>query len=140
MEDRPWSILKGQGGHVTIQEMASKTGLSKDTIRYWERIGLLVPERSPNGYRRYSPEDHQRLVLIQLAKQSGFTLKELPALLDRAVRRRLTFEDLHSVLKAQRERVNGKIRELTATRARIDRILRSCQRKGLIIEAVLKNE
>ncbi|MGL6028295.1 MAG: MerR family transcriptional regulator [Legionella sp.] len=64
-----------------IGEFAKMFGVGVETIRYYQRQGLLhVPENS--GIRRYSDQDIQRLKFILAAKKAGFTLKEIKALLD----------------------------------------------------------
>jgi MerR family mercuric resistance operon transcriptional regulator len=66
---------------MTIGEFSRHTGGNIETIRYYERIGLLpVPQRA-GRYRRYGPADVGRLVFIRRARQLGFTLDEVRALL-----------------------------------------------------------
>jgi len=61
-----------------MNELAKRTGLSKDTIRYYIKIGLLKPDRNPgNGYKLFDGKDIQRLRFICKAKYLGFTLKEI---------------------------------------------------------------
>jgi DNA-binding transcriptional MerR regulator len=62
---------------LRIGRLARLTGLSTDTLRHYERRGLLSPRRSPNGYRRYPPEAVDRVRLVQRALSVGFTLDEL---------------------------------------------------------------
>src|SRR5438552_17704061 len=75
-------------------ELARRAGVSPDTLRHYERRGLLPrPERSAAGYRRYSPEALRRVRLIRGALSLGFTVHELGAILadrdlGRAPRRR----------------------------------------------------
>ena len=58
----------------SIGEAAARTGVSADTIRYYERIGLLpAPPRSDGGYRRYSEEGLARIVFVRSAARFGFT-------------------------------------------------------------------
>jgi MerR family transcriptional regulator, copper efflux regulator len=65
---------------MLIRELASRTGLTIDTIRFYEKQGLLDEshfERSSNGYRHYSEPAIQRLKLIKLGQAAGFTLSEM---------------------------------------------------------------
>lgn len=65
---------------MLIKELAERTGVSIDTIRFYEKQGLLDNthfERSPNGYRHYSEVGLQRLQLIKLGQATGFTLSEI---------------------------------------------------------------
>jgi DNA-binding transcriptional MerR regulator len=66
-------------GTLRSGELARLTGVSTDTLRVYERRGLLSkPRRSANGYREYPPEAHVRVRLVQRALAIGFTLDELP--------------------------------------------------------------
>ena len=66
---------------MAIGELSRRTGGNIETIRYYERIGLLpVPERA-GRYRRYGAADVRRLVFIRRARELGFTLDEVRALL-----------------------------------------------------------
>jgi len=63
---------------MTVHEVARRVGVTLDAVRYYVRIGLLYPQRSPsNGYRLFSPEDIKRLRFILRAKKLGFTLTEI---------------------------------------------------------------
>lgn len=64
---------------MTIGELASATGLSRDTLRFYEKRGLLLPRRRGNGYRDYPPEAVQWLCYLRSAQQLGFTLAEIEA-------------------------------------------------------------
>ena len=65
---------------MTIGQLAQKTGYSKDTIRYYEKIGLITPamyRRLENGYKNYDSQLVPLLGMVTLAKHHGFTLPEL---------------------------------------------------------------
>ncbi|MGL5823445.1 MAG: MerR family transcriptional regulator [Nocardioides sp.] len=68
-------------GQLTIGQLAEQSGTPATKLRYYDRIGLLVPERTTNGYRRYLPDAVERLRLITLCQALGFTLAEIGALL-----------------------------------------------------------
>ena len=66
----------------TIREAAARSGISADTIRYYERIGVLPkPPRSEAGYRRYSDASVARIAFVRNAARFGFPLKELAGFL-----------------------------------------------------------
>lgn len=65
---------------MRIAEVASRSGVPATTLRYYERIGLLVAGRSENGYRHYSERDLERLAFITRAKQLDITLEDLAEL------------------------------------------------------------
>jgi MerR family transcriptional regulator, redox-sensitive transcriptional activator SoxR len=67
---------------LSIGEVASRAGLNTSAIRYYERAGLLPEAERISGQRRYSDEVTQRLDVIDVAKQAGFSLGEIRVLLD----------------------------------------------------------
>jgi DNA-binding transcriptional MerR regulator len=64
---------------MQIGELADATGISRDTLRYYEKRGLLVARRGGNGYRDYPPEAADWLRYIRTAQALGFTLQEIEA-------------------------------------------------------------
>lgn len=70
---------------MLISELAKKSGLSKDTIRFYKEIGLIEAQARPAGtriYMEFSPEMLERLVMITQGKSLGFTLNEMKHLLE----------------------------------------------------------
>ena len=70
-----------------ISELAVQVGLSRSTLLYYEKLGLISGKRLGNGYRIYSEDDSQRLLLIQRLQAGGLTLKECKACLDAKIER-----------------------------------------------------
>lgn len=67
---------------LTVSKLAEEVGTSSDTVRYYERIGLLpAPERSPAGYRLYDNDAVERVRFIKRAKRFGLRLEEVGELL-----------------------------------------------------------
>ncbi len=67
---------------ITIGKLSKQTGCNIETIRYYERIGLLFePPRTSGGYRIYDDDDLKRLNFIRRSRELGFTLKEVRELL-----------------------------------------------------------
>ncbi|MBQ1026784.1 MerR family transcriptional regulator [Micromonospora sp. C95] len=66
---------------MTIGELAGRFGLAPHVLRHWEAMGLLTPERQPNGRRRYQRKHAGQVGLILLGKEAGFSLGQLRALL-----------------------------------------------------------
>ncbi len=74
---------------IQIGDVADRTGLSLRSIRHYEEVGLLPePQRSPGGFRLYSQEAVERLLLIKRMKPLDFTLEEMRDLID--IRNRLS--------------------------------------------------
>jgi len=66
--------------HLTISEVARQVGLQASAIRYYEKIGILIPAERTSGQRRYDTTVLHRLAVIQRARQTGFTLDEIKEL------------------------------------------------------------
>lgn len=66
-----------------IGEVAARTGLSHRTMRHWEEAGLVIPSgRTDGGFRLYTEQDVERVLLIRRMKPLGFTIDEMKRLLD----------------------------------------------------------
>jgi len=68
-------------GLIAIGELARRTGLATSALRYYERAGLLSPTTRAGGRRHYASSSVERVALIQLCQDAGFTLREIRALL-----------------------------------------------------------
>src|SRR5262252_10839221 len=66
---------------VAIDELGRRTGLASSALRYYERAGLLSPTARARGRRHYASSSVERVALIQLCQDAGFTLREIRALL-----------------------------------------------------------
>lgn len=101
--------------HLTISQIACKSGFSPPTLRYYEEVGLLPgPRRGSNGYRRYTTDDLARLQFVKRAKLLDLSLQEIKDILAYAVDGRCgpLQERLVSLLEMKIVAVNEKIREL----------------------------
>jgi len=107
---------------MRIGELCAKTGLSKETVRYYERQGLLEnipqPNRS-NNYKVYSAVDLQRLNMIKHAKMLGFTLAEISEVLAVWVDDNFTAEQKQASLRRKLLQLEEKEAALTEFRARL---------------------
>ncbi|MGP3960098.1 MerR family transcriptional regulator [Nonomuraea sp. 3N208] len=66
---------------LSIGDLADRFGLPTHVLRHWESVGLLRPARRAGGQRSYGPADLERVALIRMGKEAGFTLGELCVLL-----------------------------------------------------------
>lgn len=111
---------------MRIGELCAKTGLSKETVRYYERQGLLEnipqPNRS-NNYKVYSAVDLQRLNMIKHAKMLGFTLAEISEVLAVWVDDNFTAEQKQVSLRRKLQQLEEKEAALTELRARLKNAL-----------------
>lgn len=67
---------------MKISEVAARSGIPASTLRYYERLGILAPDRSANGYRHFNENHLARLEFIDAAKQLGLELPEIRRLLE----------------------------------------------------------
>jgi len=74
--------MKGAWSMYRISALAQMVGLSRSTLLYYEKIGLIAARRQSNGYRSYSDKDVQRIKLFQKFQAGGLTLKECQACLE----------------------------------------------------------
>ena len=103
----------------TIGEVSAGSGVHVETIRYYERIGLMPkPARSANGRRSYDANAAARLGFIRRARDLGFALADISALLSLADNR-AACRDAHALATRHRDAIRAKIKELR----RLDRLL-----------------
>lgn len=115
-------------------QVTQKLKVNRETIRYYERIGLLkTVARDENGYRMYTEEDIERLQFIFMAKEYDFTLKEIEILLDKVFPkdRPLNQEELTQLVDHKLEELDKKIEELMLMRKVLDKI-----KKNVLINKV----
>lgn len=118
---------------MTIGQLAKKSGIGVESIRFYERCGLILqPERPSSGFRRYPEDVLARLQFIRGAKDLGFSLREIAELL--ALRRHPG--DSCQAVRAQAEtkvgEIDMKIRALRQMRGELMNLVDSCSGRGLI--------
>jgi len=100
-------------GRIAIGALSKHTGTNIETIRYYERVGLLpAPGRTAGGYRLYGPDHLKRLTFIRRARALGFSLAEVRRLLTLSDQRRRPCAEVRVVAAAHLEDVKGKIADL----------------------------
>jgi MerR family transcriptional regulator, copper efflux regulator len=100
---------------MLISELAKKSGLPIDTIRFYEKKGLLDGEqiqRRNNNYREYTEDSLERLKLIQRAKRLGFTLIEIQEWIEDLENNQLTVDQQRKILGQKLEQIEEHIHEL----------------------------
>lgn len=105
-------------------EVAAAAGISKETLRYYEKIGLIsVPIRQQNGYRNFDQHVLEELRFIQLAQTVGFTLNEIKLAIPSLKNPQPQCPLLRQAIATQLARVDDKIAELTAAKMKLTRWL-----------------
>lgn len=118
---------------MRIGELALRAEVGVDTVRYYERQGLLpVPERQASGYRSYGIGDAARLRFIRRAKGLGFTLGEIRELLALSDHRDSDMRDLHAVAREKLAHVEAKLAELVRMRDGLRSLVASCPGQGAL--------
>ncbi len=110
---------------MTIGRLARQAGVNIETIRYYQRRGLLAtPRKPPQGVRRYSGETLARLRFIKRAQELGFTLREIAGLLklgDGSCR------ETRAIAEHRLTDIETRIRDLQSMRATLDKLVRTCR-------------
>ncbi|OGI38277.1 MAG: MerR family transcriptional regulator [Candidatus Muproteobacteria bacterium RBG_16_64_10] len=112
----------------TIGALARTAGVNVETIRYYQRRGLLPkPGKPVAGYRRYPADTLARLRFIQRAQELGFTLREIGELLALGGG---SCRETQRLAEHKRADIAARIRDLQSMRRALDRLLRACHRGG----------
>jgi Hg(II)-responsive transcriptional regulator len=116
-----------RGDRLRIGEVASRARVNIQTLRYYERRGLLeAPERTGSGYREYPSETVRLIRFIRRAQDLGFMLKEiqeLVALRDAKGRKR---SDVRALAEAKMRDIDRKLAQLQAMRSALYTLVESC--------------
>jgi len=111
---------------MKILEFEKISGLTRDTIRYYERIGLLPkPNRGENGYRQYTERHLTILGFITRGKAIGFSLKEIQRGLERYLSQGQICPEFKQELEAKKRFFNERIQEDKAAVLHINKMLES---------------
>jgi len=114
-----------------IGQAAKAAAVGVETVRFYEREGLLPkPKRSGAGYRLYPPDTVARLRFIKQAKQLGFTLKEINELLSLRASSRANCGHVRARAERKRDEIDGKLRELRQMRRALNNLIKECTGEG----------
>ena len=113
---------------MQIGELAKKTGLNVETLRYYEKQGLLIPvSRTEAGYREYNHQSVKQVKFIQLAKSLGFTLAEVSELLTLKVEQdQRVCAEVKTIAEEKLREIEQKIKSLSLMRASLKEITDAC--------------
>ena len=113
---------------MRIGQLATQAGVNVQTVRLYERLGLLhAPRRSASGYREYTEDAIASIRFIKQAKELGFTLNDIKSLLDMRKRGSHTVADMRATARARLEVIDQKIKQLEQMRDAIQHGLASCK-------------
>jgi MerR family transcriptional regulator, mercuric resistance operon regulatory protein len=123
-------------------ELAAQAGVNVQTLRYYERRGLLEePERRASGYREYSPDAVRLIRFIKRAQELGFTLTEIEDLLRLRSNEDAACSEVRSAAEAKIGDIDHRIRQLRAMKRALGALVASCatessRRQCPILEAL----
>ena len=125
---------------MKIGELARQADVAIDTVRYYERQGLLpAPERTQSGYRSYAADDVARLRFIRRAKTLGFTLAEIRELLELSHRRGDDMAGMKAAAEQKLVDVEEKLAELQRIRGGLKALVASCPGHGALAQCPILN-
>ena len=123
---------------IGIGKLAARAGVSIDTVRYYERSGLLSPQaRLPSGYRRYSEMQASRLRFIRRAQELGFSLKDIRELLGISSQR-----DVARIKRAAEKKiqeVEDRMKALRRVRDALANLVATCPGHGRAADCPILN-
>jgi Hg(II)-responsive transcriptional regulator len=111
----------------TIGQLARSAGVGVETVRYYERQGLLEqPSRRPSGYRQYSLDSAVRLRFIRAAKELGFSLREIQELLGLRGGSEMACCEVREIVKVKVAAIEEKIAALNRIKEALEDLLADC--------------
>lgn len=110
---------------LTVNELARRANAPAHVVRYYTRIGLIEPSaQQENGYRLFVPKDAQRLHFIRIAKQLGFTLKEIREITRHAEHGESPCADVRRIIQRHIIENRVKIDEMQRLQSRMEKALK----------------
>lgn len=112
---------------LTIGKVARQAGVGVETVRFYERLGLIEePPRRQSGYRQYPPETISRIRSVKRAKELGFTLKEIKELLSLRASPRSRCADVRRCAEEKVEDIQQKVRDLQKMEKALTGLVAAC--------------
>ncbi len=113
---------------MKIGEVARKTGVKAETIRFYEREGILnAPPRTRSNYRNYGPAEAATLIFIRRARDLGFSIPDIRELLELSNEDDRSCAAVDSLARAHLDQVERKIAALQLMRDELSRMIASCE-------------
>ena len=114
----------------TIGQVAKQAGVNIETIRFYEREGLIPePPRKSSGYRQYSPEFVKRILFIKRSQTLGFSLKEIAELLALQVEPDTACDDIRERAETKLSDIETKIQTLKRMKAILGELIAACNQQ-----------
>ncbi len=132
-----------QQSELTIGRLARATNVNVETVRYYQRIGLISEPRKPrHGYRKYTYQTVSQIRFIKRAQQLGFSLREIADLLELGDGH---CRDVRMRAEKKRDKIDKQIRDLQALQDTLDQLISACNsgkdtHKCPIVETLLEQD
>ncbi len=111
---------------MNIGDVSERTGLPAKTIRYYEQIDLIKPQRDANGYRRFRDQDIHKLNFLGRARALGFTIQDCRTLLALYEDETRASADVKRVARQHLTQIEAKIADLNALRDTLGHLIEAC--------------
>lgn len=112
---------------MKIGEAAAASGCHLETIRYYERVGLMpAPARTTSGYRAYSPDEVERLRFISRGRELGFSLDEIRSLLRLNDDPTMSCCDVDAIAQTHLSVIRSRVAELQRIAVELERVIANC--------------
>jgi len=134
---------KSKQGKLTIGRLAKLVDVNVETIRYYQRIGLIDEPVTPlNGFRQYPVKTAENITFIKRAQRLGFSLKEISELLKIGDGH---CDDVRTRAEKKRNKIDDQIRDLQSLRGTLDKLICECnsgknEHHCPIVETLLNSE
>ena len=115
---------------MKITEAACASGLTAKTIRYYEKIGLVAPQRGPNGYRHFSSQEVRRLIFLGRARRLDFSLQDCHDLLMLSADTNRSSADVREIALRHLAQVDERAADLSLLREALQELVESCSGDG----------
>ena len=125
---------------LKIGDVATRSGLSVKTVRYYEDIGLLAPtvERSDSGYRLFAPSVINRLAFVKRAQSLGLSLSEIRDILNISDRGELPCDEVKQHLAMKVDEINQQIKALEILKSELQQLLNHWQDPPSVVQTDTK--
>ncbi|MBO6519999.1 MAG: Cu(I)-responsive transcriptional regulator [Rhodospirillales bacterium] len=111
---------------MNVRDAAERSGLPSKTVRYYDEIGLVVPDRRGNGYRDYDDRAVQKLAFLKRARQLGFSIEDCRHLLSLYEDKDRASADVKALAEAHLKEINVRLAELEHLRDTLKHLIHAC--------------
>ncbi|MCK5778072.1 MAG: Cu(I)-responsive transcriptional regulator [Rhodospirillales bacterium] len=112
---------------MNVRDAAARSGLPPKTVRYYDDIGLVVPDRRGNGYRDYDNRAVQKLAFLKRARQLGFSIDDCRQLLSLYEDKERASADVKALAETHLDEIDRRLEELQHLRDTLKHLVHACR-------------